>query len=673
MKKSSSLNIPRSIVHINSPIAAGMTKICGEKVEIVFWEPPNVPPKSSTFSPAHFKCVCDMRTTYKVTIKLIKACIERDDNNNIIIYSEKAIKLLLNSVDFDLKPKIRNKDISNLYFLLGQAHYFLKNVEKAIYNYNMGAIYNPENYKNFENLGAIYQSSLKNDLIAAERCFKQAITASRGSSYNAYYNLGVVTLRFSEYWQVTYNITKIYEAIQMLDKAIAIDPKKSMAYSTRSIARKILGQLKEAESDALIAIKLSDQPFKYSYLLGTIYLDKGESLLAKKQFEDALQTSSEHPILCYLALGRIELDNNNLEFAEQYMMKVLEINPDEVPALLNMITLKARMGEFPKALDYIDKALSSTVSEWQSIIFHVYIKLAQIMANYEYYPEAALACEKVIAFFPITQPSWKTNAYIFLGHIRCDQGQYTEAIIAYQKATQWDIHYRRDEVEKFIDEIRGLKNTQDEIILPKRSLLTVDNSLVIDLKRVLPVSDQSNLSVKNKKPILTTLIGEEIRSSIRTFELKKQEDGLWYLKNQQYSQLSDWKLADSHKLYNFVIILAEDNREKIICGKIGHYYLGKSKKVQFAGSIFFRKGKIIHWNNRSGHYKPIRGLANEAAQIVGLPIDKFFPEDLLKQRLQKIMKELKVKENYSSIASQAPSLTAEDKKLAQSLAHEFKH
>ncbi len=118
---------------------------------------------------------------------------------------------------------------------------------------------------------------------------------------------------------------------------------------------------------------LNDEDLASSYLnLGILYADKNEIEKAEEYYKKALEIwekilPDNHPDLAstYLNLGALYSDKNELEKAEEYLKKALEIwekiLPDNHPHLastyLNLGALYSDKNELDKAEEYLKKAL----------------------------------------------------------------------------------------------------------------------------------------------------------------------------------------------------------------------------------------------------------------------------------------------------------------------------
>ena len=84
----------------------------------------------------------------------------------------------------------------------------------------------------------------------------------------------------------------------------------------------------------------------------------------------------------------------------------------------------------------------------------------------------------------------------------------------------------------------------------------------------------------------------------------------------------DKTLADGG--FCFVILVAKPGRVLVGDRALGgHTTLSNGADVLYAGEIFLDSGHIVTWTNDSGHYRPPKEMASQAAHL--LPADKFVP------------------------------------------------
>jgi len=123
-----------------------------------------------------------------------------------------------------------------------------------------------------------------------------------------------------------------------------------------------------------------------------------------------------------------------------------------------------------------------------------------------------------------------------------------------------------------------------------------------------------------------------------------QEAGKWY-EQRVHPDAREKRLADGQ--YNFVVLTYADGVDRIIIGKVDHYFLalgpdragpgrGRGHRVRFAGQIKFWRGDILQWTNcdssqKEKSYYISYSLAQDIAYSTKLPIKKFIPAHLAQE------------------------------------------
>jgi tetratricopeptide (TPR) repeat protein len=194
----------------------------------------------------------------------------------------------------------RDPDFGNAYYYLGKALFYKKsyidaeeNTRKAL-NYQELSVSTADVH---ELLGTI--NAYQNNLDKAETEYKTALES------DSYHSESLNNLAY------TYALQEknLDEALSLVNQALQLiseeDPRRAYYLDTRSWVYYKRGNYKDAEKDALDSIligkKFSTSDAAYSdflldhhYHLGEIYLQKGESQLAKREFQKVLEIDSSY-------------------------------------------------------------------------------------------------------------------------------------------------------------------------------------------------------------------------------------------------------------------------------------------------------------------------------------------------------------------------------------------
>lgn len=150
-----------------------------------------------------------------------------------------------------------------------------------------------------------------------------------------------------------------WEALGLLNQALAIRPKSERAFCQRALVYLILGSeyWQRAEDDASNAIESSNNPSVYAYMVrGRARMLLGLFDLALADFTTVLQRRPQ----CSLALGRrgeIRLVLGQLSEALQDLDQALSKRPEIAEFWRSRAMVHYRLGDCSKALQNIDQAL----------------------------------------------------------------------------------------------------------------------------------------------------------------------------------------------------------------------------------------------------------------------------------------------------------------------------
>jgi len=196
------------------------------------------------------------------------------------------------------------------------------------------------------------------------------------------------------------------EALIASQKALELDPELAEAHVSRAQALSQNEQYEEAEQEYETAIQLNPKLFDAYYFYGRTLRVQGKHMQAARLFEQAIAVRPEDfqsPTLlvqAYEDLGlekeameanfrAVEVFKNYLElnpddvralllgsFAQlrsedeekaiEWMKRAISINPEEISVLYNATCLYSLMGRIEEALDYFERAIDSGYSskEW---------------------------------------------------------------------------------------------------------------------------------------------------------------------------------------------------------------------------------------------------------------------------------------------------------------------
>ena len=154
------------------------------------------------------------------------------------------------------------------------------------------------------------------------------------------------------------------EAQREFETAIRLSPKLFEAYYFYGRLCFLQGNLADAARWFAEAARVRPEDYQALSLLGTIYADLGRANEAKTAFETAYQVVQKHVEMYpddarafYMgALSAIALDE--LEPAEIWVKRALEIDPEDPLILYNVGCVYARLGKTDQALDCLERTVA---------------------------------------------------------------------------------------------------------------------------------------------------------------------------------------------------------------------------------------------------------------------------------------------------------------------------
>jgi tetratricopeptide (TPR) repeat protein len=242
----------------------------------------------------------------------ITACVMALEKGARLIASRK-FKRAINV--FETIPE-EYPDIDNVYMLIGTSYIQLNRPEDALIYFKKAVKSDPDNPAHWHNLGFAY-------------------------FYNSYFA----------------------KTRECLHKALALNPDKE----SKENIKKLLGLLKEA-----LELELADMPgvdqetyfeLEERFLKGIDFMDIGDLDAAITEFKYVASTDKTSE-KAYGNLGLIYLLKGELEVAEEYLKKSLDIDPTYKPASINYRALKKVKKKMMKDPEYLEKMKDKIVMRY---------------------------------------------------------------------------------------------------------------------------------------------------------------------------------------------------------------------------------------------------------------------------------------------------------------------
>ena len=145
-------------------------------------------------------------------------------------------------------------------------------------------------------------------------------------------------------------------AIELINKAISMNPLAAMYYSNLAVFQNNLGQYDAAIESAREAIRLRpDFPDAY-YNLGNAFRDKGDLDSAAEQYRKALNINPTY-VMAHHELGSILVLQGKLSQAIDVFQQALKIKPDYANAQYSLGNAFKDMGRIDEAIDAMRAAM----------------------------------------------------------------------------------------------------------------------------------------------------------------------------------------------------------------------------------------------------------------------------------------------------------------------------
>jgi len=240
------------------------------------------------------------------------------------------------------------------------------------------------------------------------------------------------------YTLVSYGILELDKgdldkAESRLNEALSIAPRNLYALNC-------LGELAKRKGEFVRARELFNQVLDIDpanvptmHALGQLERERGHLRKAEELFKQILERFDEDNIRALHALGEIELERGRLSgkeghyrVAEQYFNTVLEIEPENVSALVSLAMMETYRGNYKKAEEFLLRALKR-----QPGSLYVLVALAEVMMRQQRYAEARNNLEAVLGRAPQNVPA--LNSY---ARLCAAKGEFEPAVRIFEKARQ---------------------------------------------------------------------------------------------------------------------------------------------------------------------------------------------------------------------------------------------
>jgi tetratricopeptide (TPR) repeat protein len=610
------------------------------------------PVRSEDFdTPEEYYRVQAIRNKYRMFTNAIAQWSEKNNVVLIIKYLELAIQYLRDNPEVFPDTCVRNDQISALYAESGRHLKNQNELAKSHHHLQMSLIYNPQNAITYNTLGIFFQLQKKFD--KEEFCYLKAIELdptydSPHVQLGHFYKANVRSKK---------DILPLETAHTYYAKTVQINPKHADAHTGLGEIFLIKDNLKMAKVHLEEAIKLEPQKHSYQFNLAKYYL-KEKNYLQARQLLQKLQAHPEqqlHPTAYQHQLAVIYLCEENYNECAALCRKVLKQKPNDLGVIINLISAQIYLNDIFGMLDSIELALQVKSDALPELLSFLYGMLAYLFFTHNYLEEAIQAYQTQIKHLPSADKINIAKTYTAMAYITLEQEKYDEAIAYYLHALEycpydtWVTSVIHAVHKLSLSKTREVKDVHEANKLALLEWHTENRTLFFPTPPL-------NLNPSWAQTIrFQNTIHENPKMGVHRYVLSKDPTTqLWMQKGTH----PDARFKIANGLYNFVLLTHSDGVNRIIASRTTrHYYLARGQKdpllgdifgnsygisVLFAGVVYIEQGAITHWDNGSGHYKPIAQVRSveKYSKLTGFPLEKFFPEALFFKRLTSAIKTL---------------------------------
>ena len=244
------------------------------------------------------------------------------------------------------------------------------------------------------------------------------------------------------------------EALTLLNKAIEMDNKSSIAYGARaSLHMEGLGKADHAYNDLKMAIRLNPSDPILNFKMGQLFANYSDNLdSAVIYFEKAIELSPQslNNGSIYMNLAVLRHQTGNLNKALADFNKAEAIIPENDLLLYNYAMALSDFGNEEEALSKISKAIANNPDDAE------YFNLkGSILLGLSSFDEAEIAFKKAISI----NPKYGT-AYYNLGYLFGELNDHIQSIKYYDKAVNLNFDLETTLVNRALQKIR-ISRTSD--------------------------------------------------------------------------------------------------------------------------------------------------------------------------------------------------------------------
>jgi tetratricopeptide (TPR) repeat protein len=296
-----------------------------------------------------------------------------------------------------------------------------------------------------ENLAVIHQN--RGDVSGAVRIYQQVL--------ESFPDDGASRARVAELARQSGDVDR---AMELARDALIREPKTLTAYKVMIRGYIDREQLSMAKLVALRAMKIDANDPELYYAMGLILLKENEREKALLQFKRAVEARPDY-LPATMLLARMSLEKEDYTSAEEYLRRILQVNPKSAEAHVNLGVAYKGMGNFDKALQEYDAAekLDPQVSA-------IYLNRGVILHRYKNAPEKGIELYKKYLAMNGEGSTLSAEATVF-GLLKEAEGtihEREEAKRMEEEAKRMEAEAKRQEAEQKAEEAR-LKKEEERI------------------------------------------------------------------------------------------------------------------------------------------------------------------------------------------------------------------